>query len=140
MSNTTWAEGFERFVDGGRTVEFTFEGMKRLPPQSARSITAPLQFTLASWSSKYIVLEEFYVGAQLCATKVPGTLLSDERGLAEFAPLLLSAGALGLARVLGRPPYMIHDHAGLDIKVVLRNLTGNAMMVHGALIEVPERP
>lgn len=140
MSDTTYAEGFERFVDGNRTVEFTFECMKRLPPQSARSITAPLQFTLASWSSKYIVLEELYVGVQLYATKVPGSLLSDGRGLAEFAPLLLSEGAVGLARALGRPPYMIRNHAGLDIKVVLRNLTGNCVGVCGAIIEVPERP
>lgn len=80
------------------------------------------------------------MGAQLCATKVPGTLFSDDRGLEPFAPLLLSEGAVGLARALGRPPYMIRNHAGLDIKVVLRNLTGNCVGVYGAIIEVPERP
>jgi len=130
---TTYAEGFERAINPSSATEWTFAAGNR------RDVTAPLQFTLASWSAKYILIEELYVGDTLCAVKVPGTLVADDRSLEQYAPLLLTTAATDLAMVLGRPPYLIRDHVGKDIKIVLRNLIGNHVQVYGAIIEVAER-
>jgi hypothetical protein len=130
---TTYAEGFERCIHSLSATEWKFAAGSR------RDVTASLQFTLASWSVKYILIDELYVGDELCAVKVPGTLVSDDRSLERYAPLLLTTAATDLAMVLGRPPYLIRDHVGKDITVVLRNLTANPVQVYGAIIEVAER-